>query len=64
MFKGLKGGIRRSSGSARTPRVSSTRMGHARSITDEQRRRPAFLPDTPQEQGQDSNSSRLSGLES
>lgn len=63
MFKGLKGGNRRSSGSARVSRVSSTQMGHGRAIADEQRRRPAFLPDTPQEQGQDSKSSRLSGLE-
>jgi hypothetical protein len=63
LFKGLKNGIRRSSGSGRTARVSSTRMGHGRDLTDEQRRRPAFLPATPQEQGWDSKSPRLSGLE-
>lgn len=63
MFKSLKGGMRRSGGSARTARVSSTRMGHSRDLTDEQRRRPAFLPATPQEQGMDSANSRLSGLE-
>lgn len=63
MFKQLRGGFRRSSGSGRTARVSSTQMGHGRDITDEQRRRPAFLPQTPQEQGWDgSKTSRVSGL--
>ena len=60
MFKGLKGGLRRSGGSARTARVSSTRMGHGRDLASDQRRRPAFMPDTPQEQGYDSDGARVS----
>lgn len=63
MFKGLKSGIRRSSGSARTARVSSTRMGHGRDLSSDILRRPAFLPQTPQEQGFDGKNPRLSGLE-
>jgi hypothetical protein len=34
-----------------------------RDIKDEQRRRPAFLPDTPQEQTRDYRGPRVSGLE-
>lgn len=63
MFKGLNGGLRRSGGSARTARVSSSRMGHGRDLTTDMRRRPAFIPDTPQDQGKDTDSSRLQGLE-
>lgn len=59
MFKGLSSGRRNASGGGRTARVSSAAMGHGRDLSTEQHRRPAFVPDTPQEQGFDSNTSRV-----
>ena len=65
MFKltGNSGSRKSSGGGARVGRVSSTRMGHGRDLSTEQHRRPAFLPDTPQEQGFDSDGPRIGGLE-
>lgn len=66
MFK-LTGraGLRRAGGGGVT---QSSRIGglsglRARPLATDNHRRPAFLPDTPQEQTMDSNSPRLGGLE-
>jgi hypothetical protein len=60
MFKLTKNsGRRNANAAARTARVSSARMGHGRDLSTDMRRRPAFLPDTPQEQGYDSRTSRV-----
>lgn len=59
MFKALTNGYRTGGRSSRTARVNSSSMGHGRPIADEMRRRPAFLPATPQEQGYDSNTPRV-----
>lgn len=65
MFKLTKGGsgLRRASGTAQTPRISGLKGLRGSDLTLSQRRRPAFLPDTPEEQGWDGKNSRLSGLE-
>jgi hypothetical protein len=65
MFKSLgRGGIRRASGrGGQTSRVSGLTSLRGRNIEDEQRRRPAFLPATPQEQVRDYQGPRVSGLE-
>lgn len=54
-------GLRRSGGRPSQPRViTSPGYGICGSdITLTQRRRPAFMPDTPEEQGFDSNTSRV-----
>lgn len=59
MFKSLRNGNRSATGSPRTGRVSSTRMGHGRDTTQEQSRLPAFVP-PPTEHGRDSSLSRVS----
>jgi hypothetical protein len=64
MFKLTKGsGLRRASPSGQTSRVSGLHGLRGRDLTTDNRRRPAFLPDTPQEQGFDGKNPRLSGLE-
>jgi hypothetical protein len=64
MFK-LTGvsGRRNASATRQTPRVSGLTALRGRDIATDNRRRPAFLPDTPQEQGFDSDGPRLQGLE-
>lgn len=62
MFK-LTGrsGLRRSSGAAAQPRVGGIPTGIAGSdITLSQRRKPAFVPDIPEEQTFDSDTGRVS----
>lgn len=65
MFKGLRSGMRRSSGgsSSGDGRISGLHGLRGSSTEVSRRRRPAYLPDTAEEHGFDSNSSRLSGLE-
>lgn len=63
MFKLTRGGngLRRSSQGAggRPSRVSGLTQLRGSDVTLSQRRRPAFLPDTPEEQGWDSNTPRV-----
>lgn len=66
MFKWTgKSGLRRSGGGGANSsgRVSGLHGLRGSSTEVSRRRRPAFTPDTPEEQAFDSNSSRLSGLE-
>lgn len=66
MFKLTKGGsgLRRSGGGSSKPaRVNAASMGQVRDLSSDTLRRPAFLPPTAQEQGFDSDGSRLQGLE-
>lgn len=65
MFKttGRSGRRNASGGGSGTARVSSTQMGKVANLDSQVLRRPAFMPTMPQEQGMDSDSSRLGGLE-
>lgn len=67
MFKMTKGGsgLRRAGGggSTQSSRISGLSQIKQAPTEVSRRRRPAFLPDTPEEQAFDSSSSRLSGLE-
>ena len=67
MFKWTGSSGRRDAGGggvSQTGRVTGmTQMRQAPTEVN-RRRRPAFLPDEPEQQAWDSNSSRLSGLES
>ena len=63
MFKMLKGGLRRSNattqpGAGRILGWNKIRSGQAPAP-----RKPAFVPDTPQDQVRDIKSSRVGGLE-
>lgn len=66
MFKltGSSGSRRAGGGGASAGgRIDSGYSVHVSDLALSQHRRPAFMPDTPQEQTMDSNSPRLSGLE-
>ena len=58
-----KSGLRRSAGRRHTPRIQGLAAGRDGGIVRDHTR-PAFLPNSPQEQAWDSNSPRLGGLES
>lgn len=63
MFKSTKGsGMRRSgsSGSRQSGRISGMTQMRQAPTEVSRRRRPAFLPDTPEEQAVDSSTSRVS----
>jgi hypothetical protein len=67
MFKLTGSSGRRNSGGGgvtQSSRVSGLTELRQRDITTDNRRRPAFLPQTPQEQTFDSSSPSLGGLES
>lgn len=59
MQKIARGGHRKASGTGGTPRITGLSQIRPNS-TAPVPHRPAFLPDHPQEQGQDSKSSRIS----
>jgi len=60
MFKWLNSsGRRNASPTGQTGRVTGITALRGSDITLSQRRRPAFLPDTPEEQGYDSNTRRV-----
>ena len=62
MFKGLRNGRRNASPTGQTGRVHGLMALRGSDISLSQRRRPAFMPDTPQQQTYDSKTSRVSEI--
>ena len=56
-------GLRRSSGSPKSPRVGGLAAGRGGGLAPDMHLRRPYLPESPQEQTMDSDSPRLQGLE-